>query len=81
MGHSPRGRPRHLGRKLLAIRKRLGMSQTQMTKALGLTVHHSAVSNYELGTREPDLLIVLRYARLARVPMETLVDDKLKLPK
>jgi hypothetical protein len=26
------------------------------------------------------LLIVLRYARLADVPMETLVDDKLNLP-
>jgi len=45
-----------------------------------LKVHYSAVSNYELGTREPDLLVVLRYARLARVPMETLVDDKLNLP-
>jgi hypothetical protein len=41
---------------------------------------YSAVSNFELGTREPDLIIVLKYARLAKVPMENLVDDKLKLP-
>ena len=80
MGHSPRERPKHLGSKLLAIRQKLGMSQTQMSKALGLKVHYSAVSNFELGTREPTLLIVLKYARLARVPMETLVDDKLTLP-
>ena len=80
MGRTPRNKPRHLGRKLLQIRQRLGMSQTEMSKALGLKVHYSAVSNFELGTREPDLIVVLKYARLARVPMETLVDDKLKLP-
>jgi len=80
MGRTPRNKPRHLGRKLLRIRQRLGMSQTEMAKALGLKVHYSAVSNFELGTREPDLIVVLKYARLARVPMETLVDDKLKLP-
>jgi len=81
MGRSRRSRPKRLGRKLLEIRTRLGMSQTQMCKALDLKVHYSAVSNYEKGSREPDLLIVLRYARLAKVPMETLVDDKLNLPK
>jgi transcriptional regulator with XRE-family HTH domain len=80
MGRSRRNRPNELSRKLLAIRKRLEMSQTQMARALELKVHYSAVSNYELGTREPDLIVVLRYARLARVPMETLVDDKLDLP-
>jgi transcriptional regulator with XRE-family HTH domain len=57
------------------------MSQTEMARALGLTVHYSAVSNFELGTREPDLLVVLRYARLAGVPMETIVDDNLSLPE
>jgi transcriptional regulator with XRE-family HTH domain len=56
------------------------MSQTQMARGLELKVHYSAVSNYELGTREPDLLIVLRYARLVDVPMEMLVDDELNLP-
>jgi transcriptional regulator with XRE-family HTH domain len=80
MGRTRRNKPKRLGRKLLRIRQRLGISQTEMTKALGLEVHHSAVSNFELGTREPDLIVVLKYARLAKVPMETLVDDKLKLP-
>jgi len=80
MGRTPRNKPRHLGRKLLKIRQRLGMSQTEIAKALGLKVHYSAVSNFELGTREPDLIVVLKYARLAKVPMETLVDDKMKLP-
>ena len=57
------------------------MSQTEMARALELKVHYSAVSNYELGTREPDLIVVLRYARLAGVPMEMLVDDKMNLPE
>ncbi|HKG62409.1 MAG TPA: helix-turn-helix transcriptional regulator [Pyrinomonadaceae bacterium] len=81
MGRSRRNKPVRLSNKLLAIRKRLRMSQTEMARALELKVHYSAVSNYELGTREPDLIIVLRYARLAGVPMETLVDDKLNLPE
>jgi len=80
MGRSRRNKPTGLSHKLLAIRKRLGMSQTEMARALELKVHYSAVSNYELGTREPDLIVVLRYARLARVPMEALVDDNLSLP-
>lgn len=81
MGRSRRNKPLQLSQKLLAIRKRLRMSQTEMARALELKVHYSAVSNYELGTREPDLLIVLRYARLAGVAMETLVDDSLNLPE
>ena len=81
MGRSPRNKPMKLSHKLLAIRKRLRMSQTEMARALELKVHYSAVSNYELGTREPDMPIVLRYARLANISMETLVDDQLNLPE
>jgi len=79
-GRSRRNKPRQLSNKLLAIRKRLQMSQTAMARALDLP-HYSAVSNFELGTREPDLVVVLRYARLAGVPAEVLVDDRLKLPE
>jgi transcriptional regulator with XRE-family HTH domain len=81
MGRSRRNKPKKLSQKLLAIRQRLNMSQTEMARALQLKVHYSAVSNYELGTREPDLIIVLRYSRLAGVPMETIVDDQLNLPE
>jgi transcriptional regulator with XRE-family HTH domain len=81
MGRSRRTRPKRLAKKLLAIRTQLGLSQTEMSKRLKLQVHYSAVSNYELGTREPDLIILLRYARLARVSMDVLVDDKLDLPR
>jgi len=52
-----------------------------MAQALKLQVHYSAISNFELGTREPDLLVVLHYARLAGVLVETLIDDELNLPE
>jgi len=81
MGRVRRNKPLMLSQKLLAIRRRLGKSQTEMARALELKVHYSAVSNFELGTREPDLIIVLRYARLAGVPMETIVDDQMNLPE
>ncbi len=81
MGYSPRPRPARLGEKLLTIRQRLGLSQTAMCKALELEVNYSAISNYELGTREPPLPVLLRYARLAGVIMDVLVDDDLDLPE
>ncbi len=81
MGRSRRNKPKRLCQKLLAIRKGLNMSQTEMARALQLKVHYSAVSNFELGTREPDLIVVLRYSRLAGVSMETIVDDQLNLPE
>lgn len=74
-----RQQPKRLPGKLLAIRKGLGLSQTQMAKRLQLKKAYTVVSSYERGTREPDLLTLLRYARLARVPLEVLVDDHAKL--
>ena len=41
---------------------------------------YSQISGYETGQREPSLLILLRYARLAGVPTEALIDDELDLP-
>jgi transcriptional regulator with XRE-family HTH domain len=81
MARPRRKQPKRLGRKLLAIRQALGLSQTQMAKALKLKVSYTVVSAFERGKQEPHLLILLRYARLARVPVETLIDDKVDLPK
>jgi hypothetical protein len=38
------------------------------------------ISEYELGVREPSLWVLLNYARVARVHLEALVDDKANLP-
>jgi len=80
VGRTHRRKPKRLARKLLAIRQALGLSQTEMAKALDMRTAYTAVSGYERGVREPDLIILLRYARLAKVSVESLIDDKLDLP-
>lgn len=77
-----RGRrtPKRLARKLLAIRQKLGMSQTEMAKRLNLRGAYTAISGYERGAREPELPILLAYARLVGISTDILIDDKLNLP-
>lgn len=74
-----RRQPKKLARKLLTIRQKLGVSQTEMAKLLKLQISYTAVSAYELGTREPDLLTLLQYARVAGVSTDVLIDDKLNV--
>ena len=83
MGKSARPRPEKLPEKLLQIRQRMELSQNEMLVALGLEekVFRSAVSGYELGTREPPLPVLLKYARLAGISTDVLIDDDLDLPK
>jgi transcriptional regulator with XRE-family HTH domain len=81
MGRQPRPKPRRLGKKLKAIREdKLGLSQTQMCKALRLKVGYSAISQYEQDKREPPLPILLKYAQLAGISTDILINDKLDLP-
>ena len=78
-----RAMPKKLGKKLKQIREGLGMSQREIVKALNYKdtpLRASQISQYETGQREPTMMLVLAYARLAKVPMECLVDDKMKLP-
>lgn len=81
MGHARR-RPLRLAEKLLQIRTALGLSQTEMHRRLdiGDEVPYTRISDYELDKAEPTLMILLRYARLAAVPTEVLIDDDLDLP-
>ena len=75
--------PKKLAKKLALIRVRLGLSQTQLVEALkyrATPLYASQISNFEQGKREPPLMVLLAYARLADVSMECLVDDKMKLP-
>lgn len=83
MGKSARERPKRLAAKLLQIRLHLGLSQNEMLSALGLRekVFRSAISGYEIGTREPSLPVLLRYARLAGVSTDALIDDEIELPR
>jgi len=83
MGFKARQKPANLGKKLAHIRTQLGISQNEMIRKLGFAgeLRQSHISGFELGRREPSLIVLLRYARVAGVSMETLVDDDLDLPK
>ena len=77
MGQRPRSRPERLAAKLLVIRQRLGVNQTEM--ATLLKCESKRLSELESGRREANLLLLLNYARLAKVPVENLIDDDLDL--
>lgn len=72
-----RPKPQRLSAKLLAIRQSLGASQSQMARALNVTA--ARICEYEHGVREPNLLVLLAYARLAEMPLENIVDDDIEL--
>jgi transcriptional regulator with XRE-family HTH domain len=83
MGQRTRPRPKRLARKLRHIRDRLGLSQDGMVESLGLKdmLTRERISAYEKGDREPSLPVLLRYAQIAGVWMDVLVDDGLDLPE
>ena len=81
MGTS-RLKPAKLGEKLLAIRRRSDSSLSQIAAMLSdesVKIRKQDVSRFERGEREPNLIILLRYARLARISVESLIDDDLNL--
>ena len=81
MGNT-RPKPERLAEKLRQIREALGLSQSEMWRRLGVEdlIEFRQISAYELGTREPTLMVLLHYARAAGVPTEVLIDDDLDLP-
>ena len=79
MGQRPRPKPKHLAAKLFAIRKRLKLSQSEMADLLDCQLTSARVSEYESGIREPNLLVLLAYARTAKIPVERIIDDDLDL--
>lgn len=83
MKNSSRTRSARLAEKLLRIRLELGLSQSEMLGRLGFSdeLFRSNISQYELGTREPPLPVLLEYARAANVYVEVLIDDDLDLPE
>ena len=81
MGRSSRPAPKYLAKKLRRVRDGLELSQAAMCDKLGFPkIHPAHISAYEQGKREPPLPVLLKYARLAGVSTDVLIDDKLKLP-
>lgn len=82
MGKQTRKRPRRLPEKLLEIRRRLGLSQGEMVRRIGMEdeIERDYISKYERGTLEPSLWVLLQYARAANLWVDVLIDNDLDLP-
>jgi|ERR1044072_380673 transcriptional regulator with XRE-family HTH domain len=83
MGTVRRPKPKRLAGKLLQIRLALGLSQNELIRRLDFEKElvQGTISTYELGKREPSLPLLLKYARLANVWVDVLIDDELDLPE
>jgi transcriptional regulator with XRE-family HTH domain len=76
--------PKKLAKKLLQVRVELALSQTQMVEALNYKaspLRAAQISQFETGRREPPLMLLLAYARLAGVSTDVLIDDKVRLQR
>jgi transcriptional regulator with XRE-family HTH domain len=88
MGRQRRPRPRRLAVKLRQIRTSLGLTQEQMFEQLGDTgtsLHAGHIGEFETDRREPNLLVILAYARVMSTTgggefLEALLDDRMDLP-
>jgi transcriptional regulator with XRE-family HTH domain len=82
MGRSGRPKPARLAEKLLGIRQALAISQAEMVKRLDYPkIHPAHISGYERDEREPPLPVLLRYARMAGISTDVLIDDEMDLPE
>jgi transcriptional regulator with XRE-family HTH domain len=86
MGRSRRPQPKKLKSKLGKIRLFFEMTQDDMATNLcrfgaESSIHSGYVADFENGKREPSLLVLLAYARLAGLSTDYLIDDKLSLPE
>lgn len=83
MGRAARYMPKRLGAKLKQIRLNLGIETfEEMIQRLDCPetpLHPAGIYLFEKNEREPTLNVLLKYARLAGVTMDVLVDDELEL--
>jgi transcriptional regulator with XRE-family HTH domain len=69
-----------LGEKMRMLRKRHGMTTTELAEALGYAASsNSYISEVETGKRRPKIEFVLKVSRLFNVPADTLIKDELEL--
>jgi transcriptional regulator with XRE-family HTH domain len=84
MGRASRRRymPARLGQKFLQIRTALDLTQESMLTRLKLPteITQSNISAYERGTKEPPIFVIMKYAQVANVWIDVLVEDSLELP-
>lgn len=83
MGTQMRRTPTRLPEKLREIRLKLGLSQNEMIRRMGLEeeLTREQVSSFELGRRQPNLLTLWAYANAANLYVDALIMDSTDLPE
>lgn len=83
MGRRGRYIPKRLPEKLVQVRKALGLTQQEMLELLALPkeILQTSISQYERGKIEPPIFVLLRYAEVANIWLEVLLQDNLDLPE
>jgi len=83
MGSAARRKPKRLAEKLMAIRTGLGLSQNGLIRHMGFAddLTQAQISMFERGIRQPGLLVLAAYARVANVYVEALIYDEVDLPR
>lgn len=84
MGTARRPQPKRLPAKLLKVRQLLGFTQEQMAAHLSHLKpppQPGQISRFEQGKREPSLLLLLEYARIAGVSTDVFINDELDVPE
>lgn len=83
MGSAARLKPKRLAEKLLEIRLGLGLSQNGLIRQMGFTddLTQAQISMFERGIRQPSLLVLAAYAKVANVYVEALIYDDVDLPR
>ena len=90
MGWGRRTIPALMPKKLEKIRLRLGFNLEEMINQLDKTLNSFGYSNikifrshileFEKGNREPQIPVLLAYARIGNVSVDVLIDDNIDLP-
>ena len=83
MGKATRVRPKRLPEKLATIRKALELTHEDLITKLNcphIPLYRASISQYESGKIEPPLPVLLRYARIANIYVDVLIDDEIDLP-
>ena len=70
--------PKLVAEKLLAIREKLGLSRLQLASLLRF-YKPVRIAEYERGVREPELIVLLNYAKVGRISLDVLANENLEL--
>lgn len=85
MSRNKAEQPKRLAEKLKRIRLQLELTQEEMFQSLEKElkgrskIHFGYITRYESGSRVPSLLVLLAFSRIAKIPLEYLIDDEIEL--